>query len=129
MLENLIMKHQDARGLETVGFLHSGLQSILLRADRPTRYITRIARTPPTHISNDVINFGPSVLPSIYSAWIAREIVKRVQVTLDTPITTSSNDSSWLDTFWTRRPSIIIPKTSTSLETSRVASKRLKTNP
>ncbi|CAO3702545.1 unnamed protein product [Rhizopus stolonifer] len=114
MLDNLVTKSRTADGIETVGFIHSGLQSFLVRADRPTTYITRITRLRSIHISSDISNFGPTVLPSLYSAWIAKEIVKRVLLLLTPPAATNTADSSWLETYFTPSQPILMPETSTS---------------
>ncbi|KAG2229099.1 hypothetical protein INT48_003202 [Thamnidium elegans] len=72
MLDNLATKTQTKSDIEVVSFVHSGLQSVLVRADCPTPYITRLTRARSVHISSDVTEFGPTVLPSSYSAWMAR---------------------------------------------------------
>lgn len=128
MLDNLAMKSQTTNDIETVGFIHSGLQSFLVRADRPSPYITRLTRVRSIHISSDVSNFGHTVLPSLYSAWLAREIVKRIQLLLASRAATNTADSSWLETYWTQSKPVFIPETSTSLETSNRSSKKSKTN-
>jgi hypothetical protein len=126
MLDNLTMKNQTMNSIETVGFIHSGLQSFLVRADRPTPYTTRVTRARTTHISSDVSNFGSTVLPTLYSAWIAREIVKRVQLLLASSASTNAADSNWLDTYWMQSKPVLVPETSTSSETSNRSSKKLK---
>lgn len=128
MLDNLTLKHQTTNGIEIVGFIHSGQQSILVRANRPTQHITRAVRSKPINISSNVSNFGLTALPSLYSAWITRKIVKRVQFLLDTPIPINTADSSWLEIYWTQNEPVIMPETSTSLETSDRNRKKSKAN-
>ncbi|KAI9482854.1 MAG: hypothetical protein EXX96DRAFT_599565 [Benjaminiella poitrasii] len=127
MLNNIAMNIQAVADIEVVGFIHSGLQSCLIRADRPTSYVTRITRAYSVHISSDISNFGPSVLPAMHSAWLAREIVKRVSLLPPTSLTAVSNaDSSWLETYWTPSRPSVMPKTSTSSGTSNRSNKRIK---
>ncbi|KAI9476583.1 MAG: hypothetical protein EXX96DRAFT_303343 [Benjaminiella poitrasii] len=68
MLDNILTKGDDNKKLQTVGFIHSGLQSYVVRADRPTKYITRIQRSRNYRISSDISQFGATVLPAIYIA-------------------------------------------------------------
>lgn len=128
MLDNLAMNIQTTADIEVVGFIHSGLQSFLVRADRPTPYVTRLTRVRSVHISSDVSNFGPTVLPSLYSAWLAREIVKRVLLLPTSPAAINNADSSWLETYWMPCKPIFMPETSTSSETSNRSSKKSKAN-
>ncbi|KAG2233791.1 hypothetical protein INT48_005944 [Thamnidium elegans] len=87
--------------------------------DRPIPYITRMTRVRSVHISSDISNFGSSVLPSMYSVWLAREIVKRVLPLLTTSPTAVSNaDSSWLETYWTSSKPFVMSGSSTSSMTS-----------
>lgn len=44
MLDNIPSKVDDFTKLKTLGFIHSGLQSYLARADRHTEYTTRITK-------------------------------------------------------------------------------------
>lgn len=123
MLDNLALKTEFKNDIEVVGYLHSGLQSVLLRADRPTSYITRITRDRSVHISSNISEFGLTVLPSLYSAWLTREIVKRVSLLITSPTASTNNketDSSWLENYWNPSNSlpIIIPETSTSSDTT-----------
>jgi hypothetical protein len=100
MLDNIALSIQSVSEIETVGFIHSGLQSFFVRGDRLSPYITRLTRVRSVHISSDITNFGPTVLPSLYSAWIARKIVKRVCSLPPTPPTATNNDdSSWLEAY------------------------------
>lgn len=94
MLDNLAMNIQAISDIEVVGFIHSGLQSCLVRADHPTPYVTRMTRVRSVHISSKISNFGPSVLPSMYAAWLTREIVKRFLLLLPTSPTAVSNADS-----------------------------------
>ncbi|KAI7901736.1 uncharacterized protein BX663DRAFT_456665 [Cokeromyces recurvatus] len=127
MLDNLAMNIQAIADIEVVGFIHSGLQSRFIRADRPTPYVKRITRVRSVHISSDISNFGPTVLPSMNSAWLAREIVKRVLLLLPTSPTAVSNaDSSWLETYWTSSKPSVMPETSTSSVTSNRSNKKIK---
>lgn len=130
MLDNLAVKTEFKNDIEVVGYLHSGLQSLLLRADRPTSYITRITRDRSVHISSNISEFGLTVLPSLYSAWLTREIVKRVSLLITSPtviINNNESDSSWLENYWKPNNSLLItPETSTSSDTSR-RKKKFKT--
>ncbi|KAI8877374.1 hypothetical protein K501DRAFT_278513 [Backusella circina FSU 941] len=78
MLDNILSKVDYFTKVQTLGFIHSGLQSYLVRADRPTKYTTRIAKSRTYHISNDITEFGKSVLPAIYIAWVIKDIVAKM---------------------------------------------------
>lgn len=58
---------------------HSGLESFFMTADYPVKYATRITKSRKTHISNDISGFNSTILPTLYSAWMAKELVKKVQ--------------------------------------------------
>lgn len=76
MLDNILPKGDDRKKLQTVGFIHSELQSYVVRADHPTKYITRIQNSKIYHLSSDISQFKTTVLPAIYIAWIIKDIVK-----------------------------------------------------
>lgn len=78
MLNCLLFKKNDPSNMQTVGFIHSGLES----SDRPVKHVTTITKSKSVHISNDVSNFGLTVLPAFYSAWVVKEIVRHVQASL-----------------------------------------------
>ncbi|KAG0735103.1 hypothetical protein G6F57_013052 [Rhizopus arrhizus] len=79
MLDHLLLKKDDRSKIQTIGFVHSGLESFFMTADRPVKYATRITKSRRTHISNDISGFGSTILPALYSAWMAKEVVKNVQ--------------------------------------------------
>jgi hypothetical protein len=111
MLDSLLLKKDDKSNMQTIGFIHSGLESFFMRAYRPVKYTTRITRSKSIHISNDISDFGSTVLPTLYSAWIAKEVVKIVQALLFAPDKCNNvEDSSWLDSYWNKEESgAIIP--------------------
>ncbi|KAI7897047.1 uncharacterized protein EV154DRAFT_410522, partial [Mucor mucedo] len=83
------------------------LNNLLLKKDNKSRK---------THISNDISGFGSTVLPAIYSAWIAKEVVKDVQGALISSVGCDDvGDSSWLDNYWDEEgKDDIVPETLTS---------------
>ncbi|RCH79374.1 hypothetical protein CU097_001927 [Rhizopus azygosporus] len=87
-----------------------------MTADRPVKYATRIIKSRRIHISNDISGFDSTILPAICSAWIAKEVVKKVQDVLHEPVECdNTEDSSWLDDYWDDgKINAIIPETSTS---------------
>lgn len=129
MLDHLLCKKNDRLKIQTIGFVHSGLESFFMTADRPVKYVTRINKSRSIHISNDISNFGSTVLPALYSAWIAKEVVKNVQDVLYLPVNCDNiEDSSWLEDYWDEeRNEAIIPETSTSsdLRTEKKKTKRM----
>lgn len=61
----------------------------------------------------------------MYSAWLAREIVKKGLMLLSTSPTVDSNaDSSWLETYWTSSKPFVMPETSTSSVTTNGSNKK-----
>ncbi|KAG1379485.1 hypothetical protein G6F61_004902 [Rhizopus arrhizus] len=116
MLDHLLLKKDDRSKIQTIGFVHSGLESFFMTADRPVKYATRIIKSRRTHISNDISGFGSTILPALYSAWMAKEVVKSVQDVLYASVECDNvENSSWLDDYWDEeRNEAIIPKTSTS---------------
>ncbi|CAO3702323.1 unnamed protein product [Rhizopus stolonifer] len=104
----------------TVGFLHSGLSSTLIEVDRPTTYISRVKRHRTVEISNSVFRFGPTVLPTLITAWTCCAITKEVLdiiSTSDQNINTS--DTSWLSNCLDMSGTPFTPTTSSSTETAR----------
>ncbi|KAG2236271.1 hypothetical protein INT48_008631 [Thamnidium elegans] len=126
MLDYLLIKKDERTKIQTVGFIHSGLESFFMTADRPKKYITRITKSNQVHISNDISNFGATVLPAIYSAWIAKEVVKTVQAVLhECADRNDTEDSIWLDDYWDKeRDKDATPETSTSND---IRNKKIKT--
>lgn len=92
MLDSLLLKVNDITQVQTVGFIHSGLQFYVIHADRPTKYITRMSKSRPYHISNDISEFGKSVLPAIYIAWVIKGIVARVDTLITKDISSKNNE-------------------------------------
>ncbi|KAG9299946.1 hypothetical protein G9A89_009674 [Geosiphon pyriformis] len=72
------MKEEKIRKLETIGFIHSGLTTVLLRLDSPAGFVSRISRTKSLSIPSDVAEFGSKMLPVILMAWKAKMIVTNV---------------------------------------------------
>ncbi|KAI8875212.1 hypothetical protein K501DRAFT_171527, partial [Backusella circina FSU 941] len=79
MLDNILLKCDDNKKLQTIGFIHSGLQSCVIRADRPTKYITRIQKSRNYHRSSDISQFGTNVLPARLIKDIVRNTYNTVQ--------------------------------------------------
>ncbi len=74
---------------------------------------------------NGISGCGSTVLPALYSAWIAKEIIKNLQEVLHEPIE-YDQDSSWLENYWDKVINeAIIPEISTSSEL-RHATKKIK---
>ncbi|ORE12151.1 hypothetical protein BCV72DRAFT_191315, partial [Rhizopus microsporus var. microsporus] len=74
MLDNILLKCDDNKKLQTICFIHSGLQSSVIRADRSTKYITRIQKSRNYHLSSDISQFGTTVLFAVYIAWVIKDI-------------------------------------------------------
>ncbi|RUS31704.1 hypothetical protein BC938DRAFT_477270 [Jimgerdemannia flammicorona] len=72
------MEEERVRKLQTIGFIHSGLTTVLLRLDSPAGFVNRILRTKSLSIPSDVAEFGSKVLPVILMAWKAKMIVANV---------------------------------------------------
>lgn len=117
MLDHLLLIKNDGSNMQTTGFIHSGLESFFMTADRPVKYTKRISKSREIHISNDILGFGSTVLPALYSAWIAKEIIKNVKDSLHEPAESSNiEDSSWLDSYWNEdRSNTIMPEISNSI--------------
>ncbi|KAI9361751.1 hypothetical protein BD770DRAFT_434252 [Pilaira anomala] len=116
MLDHLLLIKNDGSNIQTIGFIHSGLESFFMTADRPVKYTTRINKSREIHISNDISGFGSTVLPALYSAWIAKEIIENVKNSLHKTVERNNiKDSGWLDDYWDEdRSKTIIPETSNS---------------
>ncbi|KAG2194136.1 hypothetical protein INT47_004206 [Mucor saturninus] len=63
--------------LRTVGFIHSGLNSLMISLDRPTMYVSRVTSHKSISIGTQISQFN-SLIPTIYSAWAYRKIVVEV---------------------------------------------------
>ncbi|KAI7894488.1 uncharacterized protein EV154DRAFT_498856 [Mucor mucedo] len=109
--------------IRTVGFIHSGLSSTLIKLDRPTKYISRVSRCSTLKISSSVVQFGSTVLPVILSTWVCCEMVKEVFKIISQDKEVNEDDISLFDNFLERTPLPAMPATSASSET---AQKRLK---
>ena len=72
------MKDDKAR-IQTIGFIHSGLESYFITCDRPAKDTTRISKSREIHTSSDISNFGTTVLPALYLVWMAKKTVKKVK--------------------------------------------------
>ena len=120
MLDNILPKADDHKKLQTVGFIHSGLQSYIVRADRPTKYIARIQKSRAYHLSSDISQFGTTVLPAIYIAWIIKDIVRNTYNIIQKSNTynNSSNiqGSEWLTQYWEESEKEDAPETLSSQE-------------
>ncbi|KAG1135866.1 hypothetical protein G6F37_012478 [Rhizopus arrhizus] len=120
MLDNILPKADDHKKLQTVGFIHSGLQSYVVRADRPTKYITRIQKSRTYHLSSDISQFGTTVLPAIYIAWIIKDIVRNTHNVIQESNTHNNNSniqgSEWLTQYWEESEKEDAPETSSSQE-------------
>lgn len=71
------------------------------------------------HLSNDASQFGTTVLPAIYIAWIIKYIVKRMHnIISESHTNNNSNDqnSEWLTEYWEKSEKENIPETSSSQE-------------
>lgn len=73
MLDHLLLKKDDISKIQTIRFVHSGLESFFMTADCSVKYALRIIKSRKTHISNDISGFGSTILPALYSAWIAKK--------------------------------------------------------
>ncbi|KAG1052782.1 hypothetical protein G6F43_005096 [Rhizopus delemar] len=94
--------------------------SYVVRADRPTKYITRIQKSRTYHLSNDISKFGTTVLPAIYIAWIIKDIVKNTYNIIQEGNIHNNNsniqDSEWLTQYWEESEEENAPETSSSQE-------------
>jgi hypothetical protein len=118
MLGNLLEEvnyDQRFKSLRIVGFIHSGLSSVMIQMDRPILYISRVSRSKQIDTCNSVVRFSTTVLPAIVSAWVYREIVNEViSVISNSENDTDDSDASWLDNCLTRSTLPPMPVTSTS---------------
>lgn len=116
MLDQLIIRsnydNDIMSKLRVVGLVHSGLSSTLLQADRPSRYITRIIRFKTLHVSDDINTFFQTVIPTLCSAIVVREIVKESLNLVNSQH--ESDNEDWLDNCLTSTSSTIISETSSS---------------
>lgn len=69
MLDDLIIRNGDFKGLQTSGILYSGLIMQLITAYRPHRYVTRITRGKELRIPSSVEKFGAEVLLVLVQVW------------------------------------------------------------
>ncbi|KAI9485246.1 MAG: hypothetical protein EXX96DRAFT_603610 [Benjaminiella poitrasii] len=123
MLDYLLTQvNHDKRStsLRTVGFLHSGLACTLIELDRPTAYISRVKRHRTIEISDNVSQFGATVLPSLMATWTCCAITKEI---LDIVSISNQNidtdDNSWLDNCLGKPDTPFTPTTSSSTESAR----------
>ncbi|KAL7327925.1 hypothetical protein PS15p_206286 [Mucor circinelloides] len=120
MLDSILPKCDDNQKLQTIGFIHSGLQSYVIRADRPTKYITRIQKSRNYHLSSDISQFGTTVLPAIYIAWVIKDIVRNTYNIIKESNTHNNNSniqgSEWLTQYWEESEKEDGPETSSSQE-------------
>ncbi|KAI8096037.1 hypothetical protein BDF21DRAFT_448153 [Thamnidium elegans] len=118
MLDNILFRNDDYKKLQTVGFIHSGLQSYVVRADRPTRYITRTQKYKTYHVSNNISNFGSTILPVIYIAWVIKDIAKNTYniIQESDEDDNNRNSSEWLTQYWDESEEEDMPQTSSSQE-------------
>ncbi|KAG2208906.1 hypothetical protein INT47_011046 [Mucor saturninus] len=72
MLDNISSKSDTSKKLQTVGFIYSELQSYAIRADRPTKYITRIQKSRNCQISSDMSQFVATALLAL----VTKDILK-----------------------------------------------------
>ncbi|KAG2195417.1 hypothetical protein INT47_002856 [Mucor saturninus] len=100
MLDNILPKCDDSEKLQTIGFIHSGLQFYVIWAYHPTKYITRIQKSRNYHISSGISQFGTAVLPTFCIAWVIEDIVRItyniVQESNMHDNTSSMQGSEWL---------------------------------
>lgn len=64
--------------LQTVGFIHSGLASIMVLVHGPTEYTIRVTMHKTVEISNYIENYGATILPSMLSAGLFKELMNWV---------------------------------------------------
>lgn len=120
MLDNILPKCDDNKKLQTINFIHSGLQPYVIRADRPTKYITRIQKSRNYHLSSDISQFGTIVLPAIYIAWVTKDIVRNTYNIIQESNTHNNNSNiqgpEWLTQYWEESEKEDGPETSSSQE-------------
>ncbi|RCI02935.1 hypothetical protein CU098_011409 [Rhizopus stolonifer] len=104
MLDNILPKCDDNKKLQIINFIHSGIQSYIMRADRATKYITRIQKSRNYYISSGISQFGATVLPAIYISWAIKDIVRNTYNIIQESNTHSNNSnipgSEWLTQYW-----------------------------
>ncbi|CAO3694122.1 unnamed protein product [Rhizopus stolonifer] len=109
------------RQLETVGYIHQGLSCRLLRLDSPDGYVARITHIPEEDcwltLAAKVDRFKEQTLPVILLAWQAKEIVSRMLSIIADTEEDHASDSLWLDNVFSIKPTIVMPRCSTSMET------------
>ncbi|CAO3649733.1 unnamed protein product [Mucor hiemalis] len=109
----------DYSNLCTVGVVHSGLHMKVIRADRPKGYITRITDGKALQVPTDITKFGENVLPVLVQAYCLKLWVKDTFESVKKGNNKLTDDCNWLDRCLDKTPTIIIPATSISTETSR----------
>ncbi|RCH79707.1 hypothetical protein CU098_003892 [Rhizopus stolonifer] len=78
MLDHLILKNNDFRGIKAFGIVHSGLTMQVITADRPHQYITRISRGKELRIPSNVEKFGTEVLPVLVQIWQLKQQILKI---------------------------------------------------
>jgi hypothetical protein len=100
----------------------------LLCLDSPAGYVARITHIPEEEywltLAAKVDRFKEQTLPVILLAWQAKEIVSRVLNAIADAEEGHASDSSWLDNVFAIKPTVVMPRCSTSMETQ---SKKKKT--
>lgn len=95
-----------------------GLHMKVIIADRPKGYITRISSCKNLQIPTDITSFGEQVLPILVQVYQLKVLVKKVYESVRKSGSEPTNDCDWLDHCLDKAPTIIIPTTSLSTETS-----------
>lgn len=91
----------------------------VIRADRPKGYITRITDGKALQIPTDITKFGENVLPVLVQVYCLKLLVKDTFESVKKGNNKLTDDCNWLDHCLDKTPTIIIPATSISTETSR----------
>ncbi|CAO0799357.1 unnamed protein product [Mucor circinelloides] len=120
MLDNILLKCDDNEKLQTIGFIHSGLQSYVIWANRPTNHITMIQKSRSYHLSSDILQFETTVLSSIYITWVIKDIVRNTYNIIQESNTHNNNSniqgSEWLTQYWEESEKEDGPEASSSQE-------------
>lgn len=74
MLDNLLLKKDDRSKIQTIGYVHSGLESFFMTVDRPVKYATKVIKSRRTHISNDI----RALVQPFYPISIMLEFLKKL---------------------------------------------------
>ncbi|KAI9006744.1 hypothetical protein CLU79DRAFT_712321, partial [Phycomyces nitens] len=118
MLDMLLQEKQgDASKFCTFGVVHSGLYMQVISVDRPNGYITRVNEGKPLQIPVDVRSFGEKVLPILVQVYHLKQSVKSVYENVRLSQITCPENANWLDNCLNKQARVIIPVTSSSMET------------